>query len=122
LYIHLPVAQNKFLAGVDHRSRAIFFMLGVLVFYCFWFWLLLALGLVSKQTTPHLVAFWLLLPLIPVGGFDLWMRITWRQVQATLYPPPPWLRPWIPAASFTCKPMLYTSPFNQNISATIVYF
>jgi hypothetical protein len=74
---------------VSHRSRAIFFMVGALVFYCFWLWLLSALGWVSKATTHRLVVFWLLLPLIPVGGFDVWMRITWRQAQVTLYPSPP---------------------------------
>jgi hypothetical protein len=79
----------NFLPGIGHRSRAIFFMMGLLVFYCLWLWLLLALGLVGNETSPRFAALLLLLPLLPVAGVDLWMRITWRQEIVTLYPPPP---------------------------------
>lgn len=81
--------KSKFLVGVGHQSRAIIFMVGSLVFYCFWLWLLMALGIISNETSTYFAAFLLLIPLMPVAGFDLWMRITWQQEQPTLYPPPP---------------------------------
>lgn len=34
----------KTLAAIPHRLRAIFFMVGTLVFYCLWLWVIGLLG------------------------------------------------------------------------------
>ncbi len=84
--------KNRFLAGVGHPLRALIFMVGTLVLYCFWLWLLGALGLLTRDTPTGIATFLLVLPVFPVAGFDLWLRITWTPEQPTLHPPPPGLR------------------------------
>lgn len=86
------MAKTPFLAGVHHQARAIIFMVGALVFYCFWLWLWLTLGVVSDDTSSQTFAFLLLLPLLPVAGFDLRLRLSWTQATPSLYPRPPSLR------------------------------
>ncbi|MDH4331444.1 MAG: hypothetical protein OEV89_02580 [Desulfobulbaceae bacterium] len=81
--------RRQFLPGVGHCSRAIFFMLGLLVFYGFWLGLLLWTGIVASATPKVFVATLLLLPLLPVGAFDLWLRLTWEADIITIHPPPP---------------------------------
>lgn len=85
-------SRRPFLAGVSHPARAVFFMVGVLVFYGFWLWLLMALGMVNSASASAFVAALLLAPLLPVAAFDIWLRLTWQPEMPTLYPPPPGLR------------------------------
>ncbi|PKN23550.1 MAG: hypothetical protein CVU68_00585 [Deltaproteobacteria bacterium HGW-Deltaproteobacteria-3] len=63
-------------------------MLGLLVFYGFWLGLLTWIGIV-ESATPKFFAAILLLPLLPVGAFDLWLRLTWEADIITIYPQPP---------------------------------
>lgn len=79
----------RYLHGIGHRSRAVFFMLGALVFYCLWLWLLLRVGAVDNATPAPVVATLLLAPLVPVAVIDLRMRLSWQQQYPTVYPPPP---------------------------------
>lgn len=64
-------------------------MIGALVLYCFWLWLLLNVGMIRDDTSSVTSAVLLLLPLLPVAAFDLWLRISWQQEIPTLIPPPP---------------------------------
>lgn len=79
----------KYLAGISHQARAVFFMIGALVFYGLWLWLLLKIGAVTSDTSVTTAALLLMAPLIPVALIDLKMRIAWQQEFPTLYPPPP---------------------------------
>jgi len=81
--------RRQFLPGVEHLSRAIFFMLAALVGFCIWLWLLMRTGLIKSDTSNTVFAALLLAPLLPIAAFDLWMRITWEPELPTLYPPPP---------------------------------
>jgi len=83
------MTRCRFLPGVGHFSRAIFFMLGLLVFYCLWLGVLIWAGIVESATPNFFVAILLLLPLLPVGAFDLWLRLTWEADIITINPPPP---------------------------------
>lgn len=51
-------------------------MLCFAVGYCLWLWLIGTLGWFSENMPPFLSASLLLLPLVPVGGFDFWLRIS----------------------------------------------
>lgn len=84
--------SRRFLPGVGSTTRSLIFMVGFLAVYAFWLWLLVTLGFGGKETGPTLDAVLLLLPLLPVAGFDLWLRYSWQQETPTLYPPPPTLR------------------------------
>jgi hypothetical protein len=88
-HLHQATAMIKTLAAIPHRSRAIFFMVGALVFYCLWLWLLLNAKVISADTSATSAALLLLAPLIPVAIIDLTMRLAWQQEFPTLYPPPP---------------------------------
>jgi hypothetical protein len=81
--------KRPFLDGVGHQSRALFFMLGALVFYCLWLWFLTVFGVVNSESSNTFVATLLLLPLAPVAAFDLRLRLTWQPDIPTLYPLPP---------------------------------
>lgn len=83
--------KRRFLPGVGHCSRAIFFMLAVWVFYCFYFWLLSWSGVINNTLPAPAFTALLLLPLLPVAAFDLWLRITWEPEFPALHPPPPTL-------------------------------
>jgi hypothetical protein len=69
--------RNAFLSGVGHQARAVFFMVGALVFYCFWLSLITWLGWVSNEMSSQAFAALLLAPFLPVCAFDLWLRIGW---------------------------------------------
>ncbi|MDP1613789.1 MAG: hypothetical protein Q8M11_22230 [Sulfuritalea sp.] len=81
--------RYKFLAGVGHQSRAIIVMVGALVFYCVWLWLLTQTGVIDGTTSSYGFGLLLLLPLLPIAAIDLWLRLTWEPELPTLYPPPP---------------------------------
>lgn len=79
----------RFLPYVHHQTRALIVMVGLLVLYCAWLWLLDSLGMIGRDSSSSWIATLLLLPLIPVAIFDLWLRLSWQQETPTLYPPPP---------------------------------
>lgn len=83
------IRSLRFLAGVGHLRRTIIFMLGLIVFYCLWLWLLVSIGLLESSTPDTLAAVLLLAPLPPAAVFDFWLRIGWKPDFPTLYPPPP---------------------------------
>jgi hypothetical protein len=69
-------------------SRALFFFIGALVGMCIWIALLLQFGLVRQGTSPTAAALWLLAPLVPVGAFDFWLRLSWHPKAVHQFPPP----------------------------------
>jgi hypothetical protein len=82
--------RYRFLPGVGHCPRTIFFMLGVLILYCLWLVLLSWTGIVEQGMSNSLAAPLLLLPMLPVGAFDLWLRLTWEaEISIITQPPPP---------------------------------
>lgn len=64
-------------------------MLGLLVLYCVWLWLLGVFGLIDKDSSVAYVASLLLVPMVPISLFDLWLRVSWQQETPTIHPPPP---------------------------------
>lgn len=64
-------------------------MVGLLVLYCIWLWLLGVFGLIDKDSSAAYVAGLLLIPLIPISLFDLWLRLSWQQETPSIHPPPP---------------------------------
>lgn len=84
--------SRSFLPGISHPVRSVFFMAGAVGVYCLWLWLLTALEIMTKETPGRVATALFLAPFVPIGVFDLWLRLSWRQETPTLYPPPPGLR------------------------------
>lgn len=81
----------RLLPYLHYQTRNIFVMLGLLVLYCLWLWVLGLAGLIVEGSSASYVATLLLLPLVPASLFDLWLRLSWRQETPTIHPPPPGL-------------------------------
>lgn len=79
----------RFLDYVHHQTRAFVVMLGLLVLYCIWLWLLSVFGLIDKDSSVAYVASLLLIPLVPISLLDLWLRLSWQQETPSIHPPPP---------------------------------
>lgn len=79
----------RILHHVHHQTRSIFVMVGLLVLYCLWLWLLGIFGWMKNDSSMTHAASLLLAPLIPVSIVDLWMRISWQRETPLIYPPPP---------------------------------
>ena len=87
-------------------------MLGLLVLYCVWLWLLGLFGLIGQDSSAAYAASLLLLPLVPISLFDLWLRLSWQQETPTLYPPPPtlWAKLFYPEYGLFWFPVLIMIP------------